>query len=94
MAYNIQSVCEGMEVQLRPELEKKLNELSSRTGRPASGLVQDAITGYLDDLAGTREMLDSRYDDLKSGRVQPIDGEAFFESLRQREDELLKRSTP
>ncbi|HEV8147687.1 MAG TPA: hypothetical protein VGP79_14960 [Bryobacteraceae bacterium] len=79
-----------MEVQLRPELEEKLNELSSRTGRPAGELVEDAITGYLDDLAGTREMLDSRYDDLKSGRVKPVDGEAFFESLRCREDELLK----
>jgi hypothetical protein len=29
-------------------------------------------------------MLNSRYDDLKSGRVKPIDGEAFFESLRRR----------
>jgi len=38
-----------------------------------------------------RETLDSRYDDLKNGRVQPIDGEAFFDSLRQREDELLKK---
>jgi hypothetical protein len=36
-------------------------------------------------------MLNSRYDDLKSGRVKPIDGEAFFEILRQREDELLKK---
>jgi len=35
-------------------------------------------------------MLDGRYDDIKSGRVKPVDGEAFFESLRQREDELLK----
>jgi hypothetical protein len=34
-------------------------------------------------------MLDSRYDDLKSDRVKPIDGEAFFEDLRRREDELL-----
>jgi hypothetical protein len=37
-------------------------------------------------------LLDSRYDDVKSGRVKPIDGEAFFETLRQREDELLKPS--
>ncbi|MGA3053367.1 MAG: hypothetical protein ABSD63_04105 [Candidatus Korobacteraceae bacterium] len=41
--------------------------------------------------AGLRGMLDSRYDDIKSGRVKPIDGEAFFETLRQREDELLKQ---
>ena len=41
-----------------------------------------------------RSMLDRRYDDLESGRVQPIDGEVFFENLRKREDELLKPSTP
>ena len=29
--------------------------------------------------AETRDMLDSRYDDLKTGRVKPIDGEQFFE---------------
>jgi len=39
-------------------------------------------------------VLDNRYDDLKSGRVKPIDGEAFFESLRQREEELLKQRSP
>ena len=38
-----------------------------------------------------QEMLDSRYDEIKSGRVVPIDGEAFFDNLRQREDELLKK---
>jgi hypothetical protein len=38
-----------------------------------------------------RQTLDTRYDDLKSDRVKPIDGGAFFESLRQREDEPLKR---
>ena len=83
-----------MEVHFTPELEKKLNDLAALSGRPADELVQDAVAGLVDELAGTREMLDSRYDDLKSGRVQPIDGENFFESLRQREDELLKRPTP
>ena len=75
-----------MEVHFTPELEKKLNDLAALSGRPADELVQDAVAGLVDELAGTREMLDSRYDDLKSGRVQPIDGENFFESLRQRED--------
>ena len=36
-------------------------------------------------------MLDSRYYDLKSGRVEPIDGEEFFETLRRREDELINK---
>jgi hypothetical protein len=43
------------------------------------------------ELAKTREMLDSRYDELKSGKVKPIDGEAFFENLRRREDDLLSK---
>ena len=30
------------------------------------------MAGYVPQLAGTREMLDSRYDDLKSGRVKPV----------------------
>ena len=52
------------------------------------------MAGYVPELAETRDMLDSRYDDLKSGRAKPIDGEAFFESLRQREEELLKQHSP
>jgi hypothetical protein len=31
-----------------------------------------------------RTTLDSRYDDLKSGRVKPMDGEEFFRQLRER----------
>jgi hypothetical protein len=50
--------------------------------------VEDAVIGYFDELAYSREMIDRRYDDLESGRVKPIHGEAFFESLRQREEEL------
>ena len=81
-----------MEVHFTPELEKKLNDVAAQTGCGADDLVREVMTDYLEALAGVREMLDSRYDDLKSGRVKPIDGEAFFESLRKREDDLLKRS--
>jgi len=73
-----------MEVQFTPELEKKLNDLAARTGRGAGELVQDAVAGYVDELAGVRGMLDSRYDDLKSGRVKPIDGEEAFVGLRDK----------
>ena len=59
---------------------------------PGDELTEDAMNDYSDELARVREMLDQRYDDLKSGRVQPLDGEAFFESLRRREDELLNKS--
>jgi hypothetical protein len=82
---------EAMEVQLAPELQAKIDQWVMETGLPAERLIEDALAGYVPALAQTREMLDSRYDDLKSGRVKPIDGEAFFESLRQQEDEVLKR---
>ncbi len=82
-----------MEVHFAPDLQAKLDKLASEIGRPSSELVEDVLSGYLDEVAQTREMLDGRYDDLKSGRVKPINGEEFFESLRRREDELLNRQT-
>jgi len=80
-----------MEVHFAHDLQDKLDKLAAETGRPPGELVEDVVAGYFDELAKTREMLDSRYDDLKSGKVKTIDGEAFFESLRQREDDLLKK---
>jgi hypothetical protein len=82
---------EGMEVHFAPDLQAKIDRLVSETGRTPDKLLADAMAGYMFELAETREMLDSRYDDLKSGRVKPIDGEAFFERLRKREDELLNK---
>jgi predicted DNA-binding protein len=83
-----------MEVHLKPETESRLNELSTQSGRPTDELVEDAMAGYLAEVAEVRSMLDGRYDDIKSGRVKPIDGEAFFEDLRQREEKLLSRRPP
>ena len=77
-----------MEVHFRPETESRFTELASKSGRPPDDLVEDALAGYLAEVAEVREMLDGRYDEIKSGRVKPIDGEAFFDSLRQRENEL------
>ena len=83
-----------MEVHVTPETAKKLNDLSAASGRAPEEIVEDALAGYLDHVAPVRETLDSRYDDLKSGRVKPIDGETLFETLRQREEDLLKRRRP
>ncbi|HKM89786.1 MAG TPA: hypothetical protein VJX29_04150 [Candidatus Acidoferrales bacterium] len=83
-----------MEVHFKPETESRLNELASKSGCPAADLVEDAMAGYLSEVAEVRGMLDSRYDDVKTGRVKPIDGEAFFAGLRLREDDLLKRRPP
>lgn len=71
-----------MEVHFTPETEKKLNELAAQNGHAtADELVQSVVEGYFDELEQTREMLNSRYDDLKSGRVKRIPGdeiEAYF----------------
>ena len=61
-----------MEVHFTPEIQAKLERWASDTGRAADELLQDALAGYFDELASTRETLNSRYDDLKSGRVKPI----------------------
>lgn len=73
-----------MPVHLNPELERKLDELAAQTGRPTSELVEDAMAGYIAELASVRDMLDRRHDDLKTGRVQPIDGEEALARLRER----------
>ncbi len=83
-----------MEVHFTPETEKKLKDLAAQSGRGTDDLVEDAMAAYFVEALQVREMLDSRYDDLKSGSVKPIDGEQFFDSLRRREDELLNKHTP
>lgn len=83
-----------MEVRFKPETESRLNDLASKSGRPANDLVEDAMAAYLSEVVEVRNLLDNRYDDIKSARVKPVDGETFFEDLRRREDELLKRRSP
>jgi hypothetical protein len=80
-----------MEVHFAPELQAKIDRLVSEIGCAPEKLLEEAVAVYVDELAAAREMLNSRYDDLKSGRVVAIDGEAFFEGLRKREDELLNQ---
>jgi predicted transcriptional regulator len=76
-----------MEVNFRPETESRIQELAAKTGRAPDELVEDAMAGYLQELAQTREMVDSRYDDLKSGRVKPVDGEKVFADLRRKSEQ-------
>jgi predicted transcriptional regulator len=76
-----------MEVHFKPETESRLNELASKSGRRTDDLVEDAMAGYLAEVAQVREMLDGRYHDIKSGRVPPIDGEEAFARLRRKSEE-------
>ena len=81
-----------MEVHFAPDVEKKLNDLAAQSGRGAGEVLEDALAGYFDELARTREMLDSRYDGLKSGGVMPIDGEEAFSRLKAKTQ--TQRSRP
>jgi hypothetical protein len=72
-------------------LQAKLDQLVSETGCPPEKFIEDALASYFPECAETREMLDRRYDELKSGNVTLIDGEDFFEGLRKREDDLLNK---
>ena len=74
-----------MVVRLKPETKSRLQEPAAGTGRaPDDELVKEAIASYLAELAQLRTTLDGRYDEIESGRVKPIDGEAVFETLRSR----------
>jgi len=73
-----------MVLHLKPETESKLQELAATTGRKPEDLVEDAMAGYLAELAQVRKMLDDHHDDLKSGRVVPIDGQEAFKQLRRK----------
>ena len=79
-----------MVVRLSPETESRLRELAATIGRAPEDLVGDAMTGYLAELSQVRSTLDARYDDIKSGRVQPLDGEEGFRRLRQKERKPIR----
>ena len=71
-----------MEVHFTPDLQAKLDRLVTETGRSAGEFVQDAMAGYVDELAEVRATLDGRYDDLKNGRVKPIGGDEVIARLQ------------
>ena len=73
-----------MEVHFTPDVQAKLEQMARYTGRRSDELVEDAVIGLFDELAYTREMLVRRYDDLESGRVQPIDGEDAYRRLMEK----------
>ena len=73
-----------MEVQLAPELEKELNDLATQSGRGCDELIQDAVAGYVSEMGETRDLLNNRYDDIKSGRAKLIPGNEVFARLREK----------
>jgi hypothetical protein len=86
-------ILKGMDVHLdNPDLQSKLDRWVTETGRGPAELVEDAMAGYFDELARAREMLDGRYDDLKSGRVKPISRDELVAHFREKS--AAARRTP
>jgi predicted transcriptional regulator len=83
-----------MEVRVKPETESRLVELASKSGRAPDEIVEDALEAYLAGVSEIRAMIDSRYDDIESGRVKPIDNETAVEILRKLEVDFLKKHQP
>jgi predicted transcriptional regulator len=75
-----------MDVQFEPALRAKLEQLARDSGRAAADLVHDAVAGYVDEFAEARHMLDSRYDDIKIGKVKLIPGDEVFARLRAKSE--------
>ena len=76
-----------MEVHLKPGTESRLQELAAKTGRAPDELLEDALAGYLQELGSVRDMLDRRYDDVKNGRVQLLDGEDALANLQRKSND-------
>ncbi len=73
-----------MDLNLQPELAAKLEQWSAQTGRPAGEVVEEAIAGYFAEIENVRQTLDSRYDDIVNGRVEPVDGEETVRLIKER----------
>ena len=82
-----------MEIHFTPETEKKLKDLAAQSGRGTDELVEDAMAGYVEELAQARDMLNSRYDDLKSGKVKAIPGDEIEAYFREK-SAAARRSQP
>jgi len=67
-------------------VQAKLDQLARENGRPSAELLEDAVIGYFDELAYTREMLDRRFDDLESGSVKLIPGDEVKARLRAKSE--------
>jgi hypothetical protein len=68
-----------------------LEQVARDSGCRSEEVIEDALTGYFDELRCRREMLDRRYDDLESGIVTPIDGEEAFRRLMEKTEVQRRR---
>lgn len=83
-----------MEVSFKPDVQAKLEQMAHESGRPSGEILEDALIGYIDEVAHTRRMLDGRFDDLESGRAKLIDGEEAYRLLMERTETQRQRLRP
>jgi len=72
----------GRRAKLEPETERQLQELATSLGRAPEELAKGARSAYLTELAEVRATSDLRCDDLKSGKVEAVDGTAALTPQR------------
>lgn len=66
---------------------KQPTDLARRTGRTPNQPVDNSLAGRQEEFATLRKTLDSRYDDLKGGRVDLIDGREALRRLREKSEQ-------
>ena len=72
-----------MEIHFTIERSSGTYVLQNGRGTPVK-ILQDVVAGYFEELAQASQMLNSRYDDLTSGRVQPVPGEEVGAYFREK----------
>lgn len=81
-----------MEVLFAPEVQARLDKIARNSGTGAVELVQRAVAGFVDEVAETSELLGSRYEEVKNGQVELINGSEVFAKLREKS--RLRRGVP
>jgi hypothetical protein len=83
-----------MEVHFKPEVQAKLEEMARQSGCASDELIEDAVMVYFDELVQARELLDRRYDEMESGKVELIDGEEALRRLIEKTEARRRRLRP
>ena len=89
-----------MEIQLTPESEAKLAEAAKRQGRDPAAVARDLVAIGLEQQERVaqrkqeiRDLLSKRWDDYKSGRSVPIDGEEVRREMKAKNQALRARGS-
>ena len=80
-----------MSLEIKPSQEAKIAALAITTGRGKAEILNEIIDSYFESLGDVREMLDRRFDDVKSWRVKARTPEQLQEDLDRRKREFLQQ---